>query len=100
MGISETADRLRTQDNRCTAEPMFCLQIKVRVFGDLPEDVPMMGGDPMLDSIGKLAAAVGPSYVVSATEITKEQANGIEAGSVSAASVLSSKEPDYTAGAN
>ena len=37
MGISETADRLRTQDNRCTAEPMFCLQIKVRDIGYDPK---------------------------------------------------------------
>jgi hypothetical protein len=29
----DIAERLRTQDNRCTAEPMFCLQIKVRDVG-------------------------------------------------------------------
>jgi len=28
-----TAENLRTQDNRCTAEPMFCVQIKVRDTG-------------------------------------------------------------------
>lgn len=28
-----TAENLRTQDNRCTADPMFCVQIKVRDVG-------------------------------------------------------------------
>jgi hypothetical protein len=31
--MQDVAERLRTQDNRCTAEPMFCLQIKVRDIG-------------------------------------------------------------------
>ena len=31
--MQDIAERLRTQDNRCTAEPMFCLQIKVRDIG-------------------------------------------------------------------
>ena len=31
--IAEIAERLRTQDNRATASPLFCLQIKVREVG-------------------------------------------------------------------
>ena len=31
--MKDIAERLRTQDNRCTADPMFCLQIKVRDIG-------------------------------------------------------------------
>lgn len=31
--LSEIGARLRTQDNRCTANPMFCVQIKVRDVG-------------------------------------------------------------------
>ena len=33
MNMPEISQRLRTQDNQCTAEPMFCLQIKVRDVG-------------------------------------------------------------------
>lgn len=35
--ISEIAKRLRCQDNRCTAEPMFCVQKKVRDIGYIPD---------------------------------------------------------------
>lgn len=31
--LLDISDRLRKQDNRCTAEPMFCLQIKVCDIG-------------------------------------------------------------------
>lgn len=31
--MQEIAERLRTQDNRMTEHPMFCLQIKVRDWG-------------------------------------------------------------------
>ena len=31
--LKNTAENLRTQDNRCTADPMFCVQIKVRDCG-------------------------------------------------------------------
>jgi len=31
--LSDISDRLRTQDNRCTAEPMFCVQEKIRDRG-------------------------------------------------------------------
>ena len=31
--LLDISERLRTQDNRCTAEPMFCLQIKMRDTG-------------------------------------------------------------------
>ena len=31
--LLDISERLKTQDNRCTAEPMFCLQIKVRDVG-------------------------------------------------------------------
>jgi len=31
--MEDIAERLRTQDNRGTADPMFCLQIKVRDVG-------------------------------------------------------------------
>ena len=33
MNLPEISERLRTQDNRCTADPMFCMQIKVRDVG-------------------------------------------------------------------
>jgi len=33
LAIEHISERLRTQDNRCTSEPMFCLQIKVRDVG-------------------------------------------------------------------
>jgi len=35
--LLDISERLRTQDNRCTAEPMFCLQIKVRDVGYDPQ---------------------------------------------------------------
>ena len=35
--LNDIAERLRTQDNRCTMEPMFCLQIKVRDVGYDPQ---------------------------------------------------------------
>lgn len=35
--LLDISERLRTQDNRCTAEPMFCLQIKVRDVGYNPQ---------------------------------------------------------------
>ena len=35
--LSDISERLLTQDNRCTAEPMFCLQIKVRDVGYDPQ---------------------------------------------------------------
>lgn len=31
--LKQIGERLRTQDNRCTADPMFCVQIKVRDIG-------------------------------------------------------------------
>lgn len=31
--ILELAERLRTQDNRITADPMFCVQVKRRIYG-------------------------------------------------------------------
>jgi hypothetical protein len=31
--LLDISERLRTQDNRCTSSPMFCLQIKVRDIG-------------------------------------------------------------------
>lgn len=31
--MEDIASRLQAQDNRCTADPMFCLQIKVRDVG-------------------------------------------------------------------
>lgn len=31
--LMDISERLRTQDNRCTTDPMFCLQIKVRDWG-------------------------------------------------------------------
>ena len=49
--LVDISDRLRTQDNRCTAEPMFCLQIKVRDVGYDPSYavdtvwIDMDGGD-------------------------------------------------------
>ena len=33
MNLSDISERLRKQDNRITADPMFCLQIKVRDVG-------------------------------------------------------------------
>ena len=33
MNLPEISERLRTQDNRATADPMFCVQIKVRDCG-------------------------------------------------------------------
>ena len=35
--LLDISERLRTQDNRCTAEPMFCLQIKMRDVGYAPD---------------------------------------------------------------
>ena len=49
--LLDISERLRTQDNRCTAEPMFCLQIKVRDTGYDPNYsgdtvwIDMEGGD-------------------------------------------------------
>jgi len=49
--MQDIAERLRTQDNRCTAEPMFCLQIKKRDRGydkNYTEDtiwIDMLSGD-------------------------------------------------------
>jgi hypothetical protein len=49
--MQDIAERLQKQDNRCTAEPMFCLQIKVRDAGydkNYSEDtvwINMMSGD-------------------------------------------------------
>ena len=31
--LLDIGERLKTQDNRCTANPMFCVQIKVRDIG-------------------------------------------------------------------
>ncbi len=31
--LEQISERLRTQDNRCTSNPMFCVQIKVRDVG-------------------------------------------------------------------
>lgn len=31
--LSDIGERIHTQDNMCTAEPMFCLQVKVRDIG-------------------------------------------------------------------
>jgi hypothetical protein len=39
--LMDISERLRTQDNRCTTDPMFCLQIKVRDWGYAPQ----YGGD-------------------------------------------------------
>ena len=33
MNLSNISDNLMTQDNRCTAEPMFCVQEKIRDIG-------------------------------------------------------------------
>ena len=33
VGLAMIGERLRTQDNRCTAAPMFCVQIKRRDVG-------------------------------------------------------------------
>lgn len=35
--LRNIAEKLKTQDNRCTCNPMFCLQIKVRDRGYDPE---------------------------------------------------------------
>lgn len=35
--LLDISEQLRTQDNLCTAEPMFCLQIKVRDVGYDPQ---------------------------------------------------------------
>ena len=35
--LIDISERLRTQDNRCTAEPMFCLQRKIRDSGYDPQ---------------------------------------------------------------
>ena len=35
--LLDISDRLRTQDNRCTAEPMFCVQEKKRDVGYDPQ---------------------------------------------------------------
>ncbi len=35
--LADISERLLTQDNRCTLEPMFCLQIKVRDTGYDPQ---------------------------------------------------------------
>jgi len=49
--LLDISERLRTQDNQCTAEPMFCLQIKVRDTGYDPNYaadtvwINMQGGD-------------------------------------------------------
>jgi len=49
--LLDISERLRAQDNRCTAEPMFCLQIKVRDTGYDPNYagdtvwIDMAGGD-------------------------------------------------------
>lgn len=37
MELPDISARLRTQDNRCTSEPMFCLQIKKRDIGYDPK---------------------------------------------------------------
>lgn len=34
--LEKIGERLRTQDNRCTADPMFCVQIKIRDVGFHP----------------------------------------------------------------
>ena len=35
--LAEIGERLRTQDNQCTAEPMFCVEVKRREYGYMPE---------------------------------------------------------------
>jgi hypothetical protein len=35
--LLEIGERLRTQDNLCTAEPMFCVQVKERDYGYDPK---------------------------------------------------------------
>jgi hypothetical protein len=35
--LSDITEQLRTQDNRATKHPLFCLQILIRDFGFLPE---------------------------------------------------------------